>query len=166
MIAARWASINYETPPTTATFATPNYLCRMKQELGLHELESFATTFWQRVGNARVVLFYGQMGAGKTTIITALCRALGVQDTLGSPTFSIINEYADGQGRPVYHMDLYRMNAYEEAVQAGVEDCITSGHICLVEWPEKALQLFDETAVQVHLSVLEGGRRLVEVKGL
>lgn len=138
----------------------------MKQELSLHELESFAAHFWQQVENAKVILFYGQMGAGKTTLISVLCRALGVQDTLSSPTFSIINEYADGQGRPVYHMDLYRLNSYEEAVQAGVEDCITSGYTCLVEWPEKAPQLFDAQTVQVHLSVLDGGKRLVEVKGL
>ena len=135
----------------------------MKYEIGLDELDAFAQTFWRQVGDSRVFAFHGEMGAGKTTLISALCRAIGVRDSLGSPTFSIINEYADGHGQPVFHMDLYRLNNPEEVLQTGVEDTITSGHICMVEWPEKAPGLFDRHTVHVHLLVLEGGKRSVEI---
>jgi tRNA threonylcarbamoyladenosine biosynthesis protein TsaE len=138
----------------------------MKQELSLHDLDAFAQRFWEQFGDARVFAFHGQMGAGKTTLISALCRALGVEDAIGSPTFSIINEYADRQGQPVFHMDLYRLNSPEEVVQTGVEDCITSGDTCLVEWPEKAPHLFDGLTVHVHLSLTEDGRRQIAVKRL
>lgn len=136
----------------------------MKYEIGLDELDAFAKTFWQQVGHSRVFAFHGVMGAGKTTLIAALCRALGVQDTLGSPTFSIINEYADGKGQPVFHLDLYRLKDPEEVLQTGVEDTITSGDICLVEWPDKAPQLFDQDAVHVYITPLEDGKRIVEIK--
>jgi tRNA threonylcarbamoyladenosine biosynthesis protein TsaE len=136
----------------------------MKYELGLHELDLFAQTFWKECKGASVFAFHGEMGAGKTTLIVALCRALGVQDAASSPTFSIINEYADGQGQPVFHMDLYRLNDPEEITQTGVEDTIASGAICLVEWPEKAPYLFDDAAVHVHIAAMENGKRLVEVK--
>ncbi len=135
----------------------------MNYTVALNELDTFAQTFWDAVGNARVIAFHGQMGAGKTTLISALCRARGVQDAIGSPTFSIINEYADGNGQPIFHMDLYRLNDPEEVLQTGVEDTVTSGALCLVEWPEKAPQLFDASTVHVQLSVLENGNRLVEI---
>jgi tRNA threonylcarbamoyladenosine biosynthesis protein TsaE len=136
----------------------------MKYELSLHELNHFAQTFWQECGNAKVFAFHGEMGAGKTTLIVALCRALGVQDAASSPTFSIINEYADGNGQPVFHIDLYRLNDPEEVAQTGVEDTIMSGAVCMVEWPEKAPHLFDGTAVHVHIAALENGKRTVEIK--
>lgn len=136
----------------------------MNHEVSLHELDAFAHTFWQEVGKAKVFAFQGEMGAGKTTLITALCRAKGVQDSLSSPTFSIINEYADADGQPIFHMDLYRLNSPEEVMQTGVEDTIASGAVCFVEWPEKALHLFDDAAVWVRLSVTSGGNRLVSIE--
>lgn len=98
--------------------------------------------------------FHGPMGAGKTTIITALGRYLGVKDSMSSPTFSIINQYVfeeDGQEKLMYHIDLYRLERADEAVQAGVEDAVYSGGICMVEWPEKGPDLFDETAAHVYI---------------
>lgn len=135
----------------------------MNYTVALDELDSFAHTFWQAVGDARVFAFHGEMGAGKTTLISALCRAKGVQDHMGSPTFSIINEYADGQGNPIYHMDLYRLRNPEEAVQTGVEDTLASGDICLAEWPEQAPQLFDENALHVYLTANEDGTRSIRI---
>ncbi|HSB93599.1 MAG TPA: tRNA (adenosine(37)-N6)-threonylcarbamoyltransferase complex ATPase subunit type 1 TsaE, partial [Flavitalea sp.] len=103
----------------------------------LNELEQAAGQFLRLAGNARVFAVSGQMGAGKTTFITAVCRSLGVTGTIGSPTFSIINEYEGRDGR-ILHMDLYRLKNEEEAMQAGVEDALYSGDYCFVEWPEKA----------------------------
>ena len=125
----------------------------------------FAKDFWQKAGNTLVFAFHGQMGAGKTTIIEALCREKGVKESMGSPTFSIINEYSyevNGEEKIIYHIDLYRLKDEEEILQAGVEDCVYSNQICFVEWPEKAPELFDHTAAHVFIGTLdESQRRLI-----
>ena len=95
------------------------------------------------------------MGAGKTTFIHALCDLKGVKDTVGSPTFSIINEYNYSEGgkeKKIFHIDLYRLRDEEEASRAGVEDCLYSGHTCLLEWPEKAPALLPPDAVHLYLT--------------
>jgi tRNA threonylcarbamoyladenosine biosynthesis protein TsaE len=127
----------------------------------LSELQHAADRFWQSVGDARVFAFHGEMGAGKTTTIAALCAARGVREAVSSPTFSIINEYQyeDGSGlQSLYHMDLYRLRDAEEAVAAGVEDCLESGAICFVEWPDKAPGLLED-AVAVYLEVVDDNTR-------
>jgi len=101
--------------------------------------------------SAVVFAFHGEMGAGKTTVIHAMCEAMGVIDPVTSPTFSIINQYKTRKGKIVYHIDLYRLKDEEEIIQAGVEDCVYSGSVCMVEWPEKAPHLFDEKAVHVFI---------------
>src|SRR6478735_4487654 len=119
----------------------------MEMQLSIDQLHDFAAAFWRHVNEAKVFLFHGQMGAGKTTTITALCQHKGVKQAISSPTFSIINEYnfqEEGQNRKIYHIDLYRLKDLEEMVAAGVEDVIYSGEICFVEWPHKAPELFDE----------------------
>lgn len=130
----------------------------------LEQLNAFAHHFWGRVGAAKVFLFYGEMGAGKTTVIEALCAAKGVKERMGSPTFSIINQYGyteDGEEKTIYHIDLYRLKDEEEIIQAGVEDCVYSGAICFVEWPQKAPALFDNEAVKVFIeAVSETERRI------
>jgi tRNA threonylcarbamoyladenosine biosynthesis protein TsaE len=98
------------------------------------------------------------MGAGKTTFISAVCRVLGVSGTIGSPTFSIINEYASARGR-IFHMDLYRLKDEEEAMQAGVEDALYSGDYCFVEWPEKAPGLFPPGTVNVTIEAMNESTR-------
>src|SRR5215211_3231153 len=103
----------------------------MELQVSLNGLKDFAARFWKEIGDVKVVLFHGAMGAGKTTIIAALCRAKGVQDVVSSPTFSIINEYAYqeyGVLKKLFHMDLYRLKNEEEVVQAGVEDAVFSGN--------------------------------------
>ncbi|MEI6949165.1 tRNA (adenosine(37)-N6)-threonylcarbamoyltransferase complex ATPase subunit type 1 TsaE [Paraflavisolibacter sp. H34] len=139
----------------------------MMFEVSIEELPSFARKFWEQVQDATVFAFYGPMGAGKTTLITALCKSKGVDGNVSSPTFSIINEYmysGDGQRGRIYHMDLYRLNSQEEAVQAGVEDCLYSGDICLVEWPEKAPDLLPPHTVRVHLEALDESCRRIKVE--
>lgn len=134
----------------------------MEIEFGLAEIKEAARSFWQAAGNAAVFAFHGQMGAGKTTFIHALCDEKEVSSTVGSPTFSLINEYRY-PGGIIYHIDLYRLNSEEEAVRAGVEDCLYSGQICLVEWPEKAPGLFPEDTRHVSIKLKDNGRRLLEI---
>jgi len=104
----------------------------------LTEINSLANRLAPLLGK-KVVLFFGEMGAGKTTLIKAICRALGVQDEVSSPTFALVNEYESGNGEAIYHFDLYRLKAEEEALDFGVDEYLDSGSFCLVEWPEKII---------------------------
>ncbi|MCF3110121.1 tRNA (adenosine(37)-N6)-threonylcarbamoyltransferase complex ATPase subunit type 1 TsaE [Niabella sp. CC-SYL272] len=138
----------------------------MKKVFALNEIIQVAEWLLQEAHDKKIIAFYGQMGAGKTTLIYTICQLLQVEDVVSSPTFSIINEYRftdNGQPASVYHMDLYRLQDEEEAVRAGVEDCLYSGHFCFVEWPEKAPELFPEGTLYVSLSVLDGEQREIEI---
>lgn len=138
----------------------------MKKVFSLNEIIPVAEWLLQAAGDKKNIAFYGQMGAGKTTLIYTICQILQVEDVVSSPTFSIINEYRftdNGQPASVYHIDLYRLQDEEEAVRAGVEDCLYSGHYCFVEWPEKAPELFPEGTLYVSLSVLDEERREIEI---
>jgi tRNA threonylcarbamoyladenosine biosynthesis protein TsaE len=124
-----------------------------------------AIAFWNDAKEARVIAFHGNMGSGKTTFIHALCDVKSVKDAVGSPTFSIINQYdylENGIEKSLFHIDLYRLNSEEEALRAGVEDCFYSGNICLVEWPEKAPDLLPEESMHVHISVTGPETRKLE----
>jgi tRNA threonylcarbamoyladenosine biosynthesis protein TsaE len=127
----------------------------------LSEIPKAADTLlaYAKEQSSRVIALNGQMGAGKTTFTAAFLKALGSKDIANSPTFSIINQYRDSTGKPVYHMDWYRLRDEEEALQAGVEDCLYSGYWCLVEWPEKAERLLPENTIIVHLTTNEDGSR-------
>lgn len=114
----------------------------MEWHFSVDELPSVAKTWWQVSGDARVFALHGPMGAGKTTLVSALCRSLGVQDPVTSPTFSLINEYRLPDGNAFYHIDLYRVRDEDEAERAGIGDCLYSGAYCVVEWPEKAPGIF------------------------
>jgi tRNA threonylcarbamoyladenosine biosynthesis protein TsaE len=124
----------------------------------LEEIEQAARKFQQAFADEKVFAFHGNMGAGKTTFITALCRVIGVEGPVSSPTFSIINEY-NARGRTIYHLDLYRLKNSDEAVQAGVEDVLYSGAICLVEWPEQAPGIFPDQTVNVFLELIDPATR-------
>ena len=127
-------------------------------------INAVAKEFWQAIKDRTVIAFHGQMGVGKTTFIHALCDAKGVKDAVGSPTFSIINEYeydCDGTKRILFHIDLYRLGSEEEVFRAGVEDCLNSGYTCLVEWPEKAPGIFPADTLHVFMDLVnEETRRL------
>ena len=131
----------------------------------LSQIQEIAEKCWQAVGHRKVLAFHGNMGAGKTTFIQALCDSKKVSSTVGSPTFSIINEYAYPQGI-IYHIDLYRLKDEEEAIRAGVEDCLYSGAICLVEWTEKAMGLFPEDTLHLHIELLDPKTRKLVIEGI
>ena len=135
----------------------------MELQFSLNELSRAVQSFWDRVKDKKVFAFHGNMGAGKTTFISALCHHLGTNDVVGSPTFSIINEYLDQKGDKIYHIDLYRLKDEEEIRAAGVEDCVDSGFVCLIEWPEKAPWLFDENSVHVWLEPVEEEIRALKI---
>lgn len=138
----------------------------MEWQFALESINEIATMFWKTAGNTTVFAFHGQMGAGKTTFIHALCDVKGVKDIVGSPTFSIINEYAydcEGTPKPIFHMDLYRLKDEEEAQRAGVEDALYSGYICLVEWPEKAPGIFPDNTLHVYIELVDSKTRRIKI---
>ena len=132
----------------------------------IDDLDRAAEEFVEIMGDETVYAFYGEMGAGKTTFINALSRALGVeQDATGSPSFSIINEYrSDTTAELIYHFDLYRLENLEEAFNIGVEDYFDSGALCLLEWPERIEDILPDDTVKVDLKVLDNGSRELTVK--
>ncbi len=118
-------------------------------------LPQAAQEFASLMGDETVYAFYGEMGAGKTTFIRELCRALGVEEDLAnSPSFSIINEYrSDTTAELIYHFDLYRLESVDEALEIGVEDYFDSGALCLLEWPERIEPLLPDDTVKVTILV-------------
>jgi len=139
----------------------------MELHFSLATIKEIATAFWEMTGDRNVFAFHGQMGAGKTTFIHALCDVKGVKDAVSSPTFSIINEYAykdDGVAKKIFHLDLYRLKDEEEAIQAGLEDCLYSDNICLAEWPEKAPGIFPENTLHVYLEVIDSANRKLGIE--
>ena len=128
----------------------------------LEKISEAAREFVSAMGDARVFAFYGQMGAGKTTFIKAVCEELGVTDTITSPTFAIVNEYTAALG-PIYHFDFYRIKKLEEVYDMGYEDYFYSGALCLIEWPELIEELLPEDAVRVTIEEEADGTRIIEL---
>lgn len=125
-------------------------------------MRAAARDFISQMGANSVFAFYGQMGAGKTTFIKALCEELGVEETITSPTFAIVNEYRGGNGKSIYHFDFYRINKLEEAFDFGYEDYFYGGNLCFIEWPELVETLLPENTVKVSIRETPSGSRLVE----
>ncbi len=119
------------------------------------ELDAAAAEFLKLMGDNTVFTFDGEMGAGKTSFINALCRALGVEeDPTGSPTFSIVNEYrSDTTAELIYHFDLYRIEDLEQAFDIGIEDYLDSGALCLIEWPDRIADILPDDTVKVAIEV-------------
>ncbi len=128
----------------------------------IDDIKRGAHEFVEAMGEGRVFAFYGKMGAGKTTFIKAVCEELGVTDVINSPTFAIVNEYRDGQGKPIYHFDFYRLKRTEEALDIGLEDYLSSGHLCLMEWPEMVEPLLPADTVEITIEEMEDGTRVVK----
>lgn len=122
------------------------------------ELADTAQNLLDFAGQQKIFLFYGDMGAGKTTFIKALCQVLGVSDDVSSPTFSIVNEYAGTAGN-LYHFDFYRLKNQTEALDMGYEEYFYSGNYCFIEWPEKIPDLLPEHYTKVSIQVLNASSR-------
>ena len=125
------------------------------------DIKQAAKQFVEGMGENTVFAFYGKMGAGKTTFIKAVCEELGVDDTVTSPTFAIVNEYEAANGRPIYHFDFYRIKKVSEAYDMGCEEYFYSGHPCFIEWPELIEEVLPEETVNVTIEAQPDGDRLL-----
>lgn len=134
-------------------------------EIIIHSLEDIkcaASEFVALIGERRIFAFYGNMGAGKTTFIKAICEELGVTDAVSSPTFAIVNEYDSNMGS-IYHFDFYRIKRSTEVLDLGFEDYAYSGNLCLMEWPELIEEFLPEETIEVRIEEIEDGKRRVLV---
>lgn len=136
----------------------------MEWQFNLEQLPDVAAAFCAAMGPVRVIALHGPMGAGKTTLVSAVCRHLGVTDAVTSPTFSLINEYELPGGRPFYHIDLYRIRDEQEAEQAGIGECLHSGDYCVVEWPELAPDLLPPGVLHAYLEPTGPDSRLLKLE--
>jgi len=135
----------------------------MNKNYSLQDLPKIASEIILSAKN-KTLLFYGQMGVGKTTLIKELCKSLGVLDNISSPTFSLVNEYQTANNDKVYHFDFYRIEDEEEAFDIGIEDYFDSKNWCFVEWPENIENLLPLDAVEIHLSLLDDEQRNIQLK--
>jgi len=135
----------------------------MNKDYALADLNQVAKEIISTANN-KTLLFYGEMGVGKTTLIKELCKELGTDDVTSSPTFSIVNEYHTADGQIVYHFDFYRIEDENEAYDIGIEDYFYSDAWCLIEWPENIQNLLPLKSTEVRLTQLEDGRRNIQLK--
>jgi len=122
------------------------------------ELERVSQCLIEAAEDFKVIVFRGDLGAGKTTLIKNMCKLLGVKEEVSSPTFSIVNEYKSADNEGVFHFDFYRLNDEEEAYDLGAEEYFYSGKLCLIEWPSKIESLLPEKRIEVHILLAEKGR--------
>jgi tRNA threonylcarbamoyladenosine biosynthesis protein TsaE len=130
----------------------------------LADLPSASEKLLHEIENANVVALYGAMGAGKTTLIKALCKTMKVEETVSSPTFSLVNEYHTEDNRIIYHFDFYRINRIEEAYDLGYEEYFYSGNLCFVEWPELIEELLPDNTIKIRMNVQPDGSRIISLE--
>lgn len=135
----------------------------MNKDYALADLNQIAKDVISTSEN-KILLFYGEMGVGKTTLIKELCKELGIEDVTSSPTFSLVNEYHTNHGDIVYHFDFYRIEDEEEAYDIGIEDYFYSDAWCLIEWPENIQNLLPLKSTEIHLTQLSDGLRNIQLK--
>ncbi|WP_158837420.1 tRNA (adenosine(37)-N6)-threonylcarbamoyltransferase complex ATPase subunit type 1 TsaE [Polaribacter sp. L3A8] len=135
----------------------------MNKNYSLENLSEVAAELIASVEN-KTLLFYGQMGVGKTTLIKEICKQLNVLDTISSPTFSLVNEYQTSKNESVFHFDFYRIEDEEEALDMGIEEYFDNNDWCLIEWPENIENLLPLDAIQIHLSILNDHQRNIQLK--
>ena len=134
----------------------------MNTNYSLTELPKIAKEIIASAKN-KTLLFYGEMGVGKTTLIKEICKQLRVLDTISSPTFSLVNEYQTTTNEKVYHFDFYRIEEEEEALDMGIEEYFYNNDWCLIEWPENIENLLPLDAVRIQLTILENGQRNIQL---
>ena len=130
----------------------------------LDDIPTAASQFIKAMSSHTVFAFYGSMGAGKTTFIKSVCEQLGVTDSVASPSFAIVNEYASPQtGGSIYHFDFYRIRRLTEVYDIGYEDYFYSGNPCFIEWPELIEELLPEDTVRIRITVNSDGSRILDI---
>lgn len=125
-------------------------------------LREAARRFLEETTGKRIFAFYGQMGSGKTTIIKAICKEMGVTDTVTSPTFTLINEYVRPDNLPVFHFDFYRIKKLSEVLDFGIEEYFDSSSPCFMEWPELIEPLLPAETLKLSVTVMPDGKRVIE----
>ncbi|WP_291858839.1 tRNA (adenosine(37)-N6)-threonylcarbamoyltransferase complex ATPase subunit type 1 TsaE [Marinilabilia sp.] len=127
------------------------------------DVERVAHEFMPLLKKHKVVAFYGNMGVGKTTFIKGLCRVMGVEGTVTSPSFALVNEYEGKEGETIFHFDFYRLKNVTEVFDMGYEDYFFSNHYCLIEWPEKVADVLPDDRLDVYIEEEEDGSRTLKV---
>lgn len=135
----------------------------MNKNYSITELNLIAKEILETSKN-NILLFYGEMGAGKTTLIKEICKELGIKDVANSPTFSLVNEYQTSKNEIVYHFDFYRIEDENEAYDIGVEDYFYSDAWSLIEWPQNIEKLLPLESTEIYISILEDGKRNIQLK--
>ena len=133
----------------------------IKDKSHLHQA---AGKFIRLTRGKRVFAFYGPMGSGKTTIIKSICEALDVLDNVTSPTFTLVNEYKTSRGESLYHIDFYRIRKTEEVFDFGIEEYLSSGSYCFIEWPELVGRILPAETVRVKITVNDDEQRILEIE--
>jgi len=126
-------------------------------------LNTAARDILKQTGENKIIAFYGSMGAGKTTIIKALCEVLGTVDIISSPTFTLVNEYRTGSGETIYHIDFYRIKKQEEVFDFGIEEYLTGESYCFMEWPELIEEILPPETVKVRIAVDDNEQRILSI---
>lgn len=134
----------------------------MNKNYSLEQLREIAEEVIQ-LSKHKILLFNGEMGVGKTTLIKEICRVLGVEDTISSPTFSLVNEYVTSNEETVYHFDFYRINDEEEALDMGIEDYFYTNNWCLVEWPNNIKNLLPLNSVTINITLNADNLRNIQL---
>ncbi len=135
----------------------------MDKTYTLQEIPSIAKEILSSI-KGKVLLFHGEMGAGKTTLIKEIVKHLEVDDVVSSPTFSLVNEYHSRKGEIIYHFDFYRIDDEEEAFDMGIEEYLYSGNLCLIEWPEKVENLLPLESVVINLTINNDDTRTIQIR--
>lgn len=135
----------------------------MNKNYSLNELPQIAENIIENASH-KVLLFHGDMGVGKTTLIKEICKKLGVEDVAHSPTFSLVNEYQTKNNDTVYHFDFYRIEKEEEAYDMGIEEYFYNNNWCLIEWPENVKNLLPLDTISIKINLLENGQRNIQLK--
>ncbi len=136
----------------------------MEIDFTLNRIDEAAKQFLNYSSGNRIFTFSGDLGAGKTTFIDSVCKEMGVIEKVTSPTYSIIHEYLARDKKIIYHMDFYRLRNTQEAIDAGVEDCILSDEFCMIEWPSRAADILPEDIVKSEIFTLSETRRKLVVE--
>ena len=139
----------------------PEVTSQAFEKVVLADLENVGRELMQAAGSLSVFVFHGDMGSGKTTFIKAICKFLGVEEVMSSPTFSIVNEYQAKDGKTIFHFDFYRIKNETEAYDIGIEEYFDSGHYCFVEWPEKIPTLLPIKYAEVFIKINDNTHRTI-----